>query len=255
MLATNVVDNDIDLMDCGADGQQPFSGGAAFKLDPKLIKSSSIETLCGAGGADDGDYEPELDEDEEERMLDHVLSNCKSNAELLQACFRVQGDRATIQHPNRFPEGQTLSRHADILKPIQIRPNDLGQATVTNNKSEEASSDQFCAVSMGGGGEHKDIIREKVDFLNKKHDLDELYTALFAELDASLKAQVKLQNRCLGTFATNSTSQERRQPEEPTNQRGQNHGSADLYQQDRLAGASSDPSELIHEFDSLISNR
>lgn len=222
-LPTTVVD--IDLMDCGLDQSN------CFRVNPKLIKSSSIETLCGVG--DD-------DEDDDEKLLDSVLNNCKSNAELLQACIKVNNSFS-------FGDKEQNNGDDDILKPIQLNNNMHNAAIDFQQQNQQALENTNCENHLQTTTLLSNCIvgkdnREKLDYLNKRHDLDELYTALFAELDASLKAQVDLKNKCLGSSNSGKDNLcPLRQQEQSTAGATESHC------------GSSNPNDLVHEFDSLIS--
>lgn len=205
---------DIDLMDCGED-EDAFN----FKYDPKLIKSSSIETLCGAG------------EEREDPIMDDLGENCKSNVELmmsLQSCWLAnqgQQQQHDILHP--VQSFQTF----EGSQPSQAPANETGDASVLSSLMKiDANQNQ------------------QLDHMKKKHDLDELTTALLAELTASLKAQVDLKNKRSGFGLHNS--------EKADNQQQQVSSSCSREQQQdgRQSSAEINPLELINEFDTLISN-
>lgn len=198
---------DVDLMDCNE-----YYDEFDFKYDPKLIKSSSIETLCGVGDDD---------------QVDSDLAKCKNNAELmmsLQSCL----------FSNQQPE-------LNLLNPVPSN-----QYTSTNNcfvVAESQTGRQQESTSMLPNlvtdcQADKDFVHMK-----KKHDLDELTTALLAELTASLKAQVDLKNKRSGFGLQNVEKQQSDQV---------NHNLQNL----ELAGVveSTNPLELIHEFDTLVPN-
>lgn len=146
---------DIDLMDCGEDDDYEF------KYDPKLIKSSSIETLCGAG--DDGQITDQLDK-------------CKNNTELmmsLQSCWFLN-EQPEANFLNPIPSNEYMPSSNGFVSSVEQTVNQQGQTSMLSNLMSESSQ------------ANKDLIHMK-----KKHDLDELTTALLAELTESLKGHVK----------------------------------------------------------------
>lgn len=207
---------DIDLMDCGED-EDAFD----FKYDPKLIKSSSIETLCGAG------------DEREDSIAGGLVENCKSNVELmmsLQSCWLAN-------------QGQ---QHNDILHPVQ------SCQTFESSQPLQAldAANETCDASMLSSLMKIDANQnQQLDHMKKKHDLDELTTALLAELTASLKAQVDLKNKRSG-FGLHSS-------EKADNQQQQQQVSSSCLREQQDGQPSNveiNPLELINEFDTLISN-
>lgn len=146
---------DIDLMDCGEDGDHEF------KYDPKLIKSSSIETLCGAG--DDG-------------QINNDLDKFRNNTELmmsLQSCW-FSNQQPEANFLNQIPSNGHTSSGNGFAPSLESTVGRQDQTSMLSNLMSES------------GRVDKELIHMK-----KKHDLDELTTALLAELTASLKSHVK----------------------------------------------------------------
>lgn len=193
--------NDIDLMDCGDDG--------TFKYDPKLIKSSSIETLCGVG--------------DEENSLDQ----CQSNSQLIASL-------QSYWQPN-----------LNILNPVQVnetRPDECNFSTNCQANEHETDSSTLLSSLMNGNQNET-----QYDQMKKKNDLDELTTALLAELTASLKAQVDLKNKRSG-LGLHSNDKSESENQQTTQQEANKMKNAD--------NNSANPMELVNEFDTLIqSNR
>ena len=166
-----------DLMDCN---NEIFD----FKYDPKLIKSSSIETLCG-----------QAEEDE-----DLNVDGFKTNRELLMSLQSywpcVQHSKENILMPTQTTNG--IQNNSELLNP--------SEGTVINGELE--SSSPFAQA------EEEALHRELYD-MKKKHDLDELTTSLLAELTTSLKAQVDLKNRRSGLCTSSISAANELQKEEP----------------------------------------
>lgn len=221
---------EIDLMDCEADGFD-------FKYDPKMIKSSSIETLCGAV--------------DEEETIDN-LANYKTNSELvisLQSCWQNNND----------------NRRDDILNPIPASVYQYQQQQEQNNEEKleqdrdslpqdgnDNELDRGCILSsLMADATTSDQI-EQFDSMKKKHDLDELTTALLAELTASLKAQVDLKNKRSG-FGTTLHKSTKQQSSDYSQQDpdGREHGGGTELRQGNIE---TNPRELVNEFDTLIPN-
>lgn len=206
----NVQENafkDIDLMDCGE-----HDDDYDFKYDPKLIKSSSIETLCGAG---------------DDSNMDNELAKCKNNAELmvsLQSCW----------FSNQQPD-------TNLLNPIpstQYSPSNNGFVGSESHTGKQQDQTTMLSNLMDETGQtDKELIHMK-----KKHDLDELTTALLAELTASLKAQVDLKNKRSGFGLHNAE----KQPDQLNHNLQNSESGHD--------GDSTNPLELLHEFDTLVPN-
>lgn len=204
--------DEVDLMDCGPDEGCEFD----FKYDAKLIKSSSIETLCGAGGNDD-------------EQLDVNLSDMKTNSELLmslQSCW------------------QAVPAAPEILSPIQSYAN----YELHRNCNQECEGNQNEAQIM----ESQQCLYEPTpapnclldEHLRKKHDLDEVTTAILAELTASLKAQVYLKNKRSGLQGSEKAAMDMRSQQEMTSVASGGPPAAHPI---------SDPLELVNEFDTIAS--
>jgi len=198
----------VDLMDCGED--VAFD----FKYDPRLIKSSSIETLCGAN--------------EDEHNMDD-FANFKSNTELMMSL-----------QPHWLSD-----QKGAILSPIQTmdRDNKCDQQTLHLLEADKQAADPKDSTILASlMVESRD--EEGLDKMRKRHDLDELTTALLAELTASLKAQVDLKNKRSG-FGLHSMEKL-----ESSSQRDANQEQAGIGG----ASAEANPLELVNEFDTLIPN-
>lgn len=206
---------DIDLMDCGEDDD--FN----FKYDPKLIKSSSIETLCGAN----------YDED----PVDSELAKCKTNSELmmsLQPCWFANQQQNTTNLLNPVPTSYQCNEPENSCsnqqQPIEIE---------TGNSTGQSDQASLLSTLMNERNQ-----AEQLNHIKKKHDLDELTTALLAELTASLKAQVDLKNKRSG-FGLHHT-------EKQSEQLNQN---LQISEQGE-AIVSTNPLALVNEFDTLLPN-
>lgn len=206
-----------DLIDCDGDGFQ-------FKYDPKLIKSSSIETLCGIG---------DEDEQDDER---HQLGEFKSNSELLMSLA---------------PFWSTANN--DGAGQVPLIPVATGGAVPSAAANQPTADQSTCPSSLLL--DHADCKAEPArtdttaeshfeENWNRKHNLDELTTALLAELTASLKAQVELKNKRSGLFGPNESEE-------------MNCDSKLDFCQPNGTTASSNlnPLELVEEFDTLISHQ
>lgn len=242
---------DIDLMDCGREE-------LSFRYDPKLIKSSSIETLCGHA------------EESAEYDLD-----CKSNRELLMSLQRSYWQQ---QH------------ETDILSPMNIAQSEASMtASVGNNaligaldaklksgiyNEEEDEEDEEEDGEAGGRllsglivGPGAPESEEKLNSMRKKHDIDALTTSLLEELTASLKAQVDLKNKRSGLSQSHNMTSCDEACQRAADERGEayhsggptnnGHNSSNRLQ---LNGSKEgcpvevNPLDLINEFDTLISN-
>lgn len=212
---------EIDLIDCNVEGFE-------FKYDPKLIKSSSIETLCSIG----------------ENEPTENLSNFKTNAELmmsLQSCWFAKEQYSNHKILNPVPASQCESLLNSCVPQVSQQMYQKGQ--FHNIGQPEQSSNQPDVALVGLSGEDRNR-QEFLDQMEKKHDLDELTTALLAELTASLKAQVDLKNKRAGI--TSEKPSDRAAP-------GQTHDRrvASAFPEQNPYNSGLDPMELINEFDTL----
>uniref|UniRef100_A0A6G1SN22 Tyrosine-protein kinase SYK n=1 Tax=Aceria tosichella TaxID=561515 RepID=A0A6G1SN22_9ACAR len=258
---------DFDLIDCDGSGFQ-------FKYDPKLIKSSSIETLCGAG-----------DNDDDDNNIIEDLSNFKTNSELLmslQPCWSTsinQGsttiDNIDIGFSPLIPitasdleskQQQTNHQSAIDLATTngQVQMEENQQQDQADNESRLASSLLFCGDSAPVQYNEQNEHQANENNWTRKHNLDELTTSLLAELTASLKAQVDLKNKrsglCTSSLATTNELQETSKQQynqdrcnnnQTIDQREQSQTEANGLGQNLIGR---DPLELINEFDTLIKN-
>lgn len=264
---------EIDLMDCGGggDGDDATEGRFNFKYDPKLIKSSSIETLCGHANSDDANNNNDQLE----------LMNCKSNRELVMSLQRSQQQQ------------QQFNCQGSILSPMQVGPTAnpagrLGGGGGGGSSSSEEEEDEdenesarrtesFLSRLMTGSGAPGNQVDEKLNHMSKKHDIDALTTSLLEELTASLKAQVDLKNKRSGLAqqATQANYMDaangccrQQQPDRAELARqehkfnGHHLGCCSNNNNDKQLidglvgqpGAELNPAELINEFDTLVSN-
>lgn len=255
---------EIDLMDCGDDTEGRFS----FKYDPKLIKSSSIETLCGHNNSNN----------QESNNHDDELLNYKSNRELLMS----------------LQKSHQLECQSSILSPMQVFSSQTNRPAIQlvsgdDDEEEEDEEDNesarraesFLNKLMSGSAAPGLHVDEKLSHMSKKHDIDALTTSLLEELTASLKAQVDLKNKRSGLAQTTQASfmeapignQQGPEGGELAGSRsdGQEHklngqqigcnSNNDNHQlidgSGKLAGEPMlevNPLELINEFDTLVSN-
>jgi hypothetical protein len=243
---------DFDLIDCDGNGFQ-------FKYDPKLIKSSSIETLCGVG------------DDDDENIVVEDLSNFKTNSELLmslQPCW-PHYDRRTTPANGEHSFSPLIPMSANNCQQQRDdtaagQPDQVGGGGKDQIQTNASAGNNCLASLLGSGSSSSAQARTTESQLNeswhRKHDLDELTTALLAELTASLKAQVDLKNKRSGLWAPNNEQHENGTHSSPSNQTdgGVNCGQA-AAQHDAKNGATAragetNPLELINEFDALIQN-
>lgn len=220
--------NEIDLMDCGE------NNGFDFKYDFKLIKSSSIETLCGAGR-----------EGEEEPMED--LSDFKTNSELLmslQSCWGSnQYQNAEILNPT------TVDKNYSNL--VMDNSNCLNLETTESN--QQLSDNLIDSSLMTYNNNNNNNHNETYDHMKKKHDLDEVTTAILAELTASLRAQVDLKNKRAGFVLNNSEKITNQSQRELSNQNISTCPNSNVnLQHQQQSVFEPNPTELINEFDTII---
>lgn len=219
--------NDVDLIDCNVEGFE-------FKYDPKLIKSSSIETLCSIGDND----------------VTENLSKFKNNTELMMSLPTYW-----------FSNDNNTNRHQDILDPISVNQVSNSDDNCNNQSQDFAALYQNSYESFM---QHQNMINNStqaassavrsqqqnpnnegvyLDHMKKKHDLDELTTSLLAELTASLRAQVDLKNKRAG-FGVERASN----TEEGNNFETYQTSGLDKLEERMIA---TNPMELVSEFDTL----
>jgi hypothetical protein len=255
--AKNQQQDQFNLIDCDASGFQ-------FKYDPKLIKSSSIETLCGANDGNGGEEDDTIED----------LSQFKTNSELLmslQPCWSTNNSNANndLSFSPLVPILANCYGNTD-----QSQSANNGDLSSTNGGQVQAADLKHAGDDYLGSSallndltqSHDQIEDHLNDGWSRKHNLDELTTSLLAELTASLKAQVDLKNKrsglCSSTIASNNDHQDA--AKQASNQLSQLNGLSrpshdasfdnNNLRTNNQNATEPDPLDLINEFDTLIQN-